>query len=311
MRVGFIGLGRMGSGIASNIRKAGHEVTVHDVRAEAADVHIEAGCSWAASPRDVGSVSDVVFTSLPDPGSVQHVALGESGLLAGMSAGTTWFDLSTNAPSVMRRLHGAFSARDISVLDAPVSGGPDGARNGTLTLWIGGSREQFTRFVPVLESFGSRLRYVGDIGTGCVAKLVHNAAGYALNVLVAEVFTAGVKAGIPPLELWEAVSAGGFGQTGIFDILGGQFLRQRFDPPAFPLSLAHKDVRLMTELAKEVMVPMRLVNSALEEMTEAVNRGWSDRDWLVAAMLQVERAGLNAADLRFSDAEIEAVKSRI
>lgn len=311
MRIGFIGLGRMGSGIASNIRKAGHEVTVYDVRREAADVHIEAGCLWAGSPKDVGSASEIVFTSLPDPDSVQRVALGDNGLLAGMTAESAWFDLSTNAPSVMRRLHEAFSVSGISVLDAPVSGGPIGARNGTLTLWIGGSREQFIRFTSVLESFSSRLQYVGDIGTGCVAKLVHNAAGYALNVLIAEVFTAGIKAGIPPLELWEAVSVGGFGRTRTFDILGGQFLRQRFDPADFSLTLAHKDIRLMTELAKEVMVPMRLVNSALEEMTEAVNRGWSDRDWLVATLLQVERAGLDAADLRFSDAEIETVQDRI
>jgi 3-hydroxyisobutyrate dehydrogenase-like beta-hydroxyacid dehydrogenase len=132
----------------------------------------------------------------------------------------------------------------------------------------------------VLESFNARILYVGGIGAGAVAKLVHNAAGYAMN-------------------LWEAVSAGGFGRTGAFDVLGGQFLRQRFDPPEFPLALAHKDVRLRTELAKEVEVPMRLVNLALEEMTEAVNRGWSDRDWLAGTLLQVERAGLDVADLRF------------
>jgi len=183
------------------------------------------------------------------------------------------------------------------VLDGPVSGGPAGARRGTLTLWAGGSREQFIRCTPVLESFS--------------AKLVHNAAGYAMNLLIAEVFTAGVKAGIGPLALWEAVSAGGFGRTGTFDVLGGQFLRQRFDPPEFPLALAHKDVRLMTELAKEVEVPMRLVNLALEEMTEAVNRGWSDRDWLAGTLLQVERAGLDAADLRFSDDDVDAVQNRI
>ena len=175
--------------------------------------------------KDVGNASEIVLTSLPDPDSVQRVALGDNGLLAGMTSGSAWFDLSTNAPSVMRRLHEAFSVRGISVLDAPVSGGPIGARNGTLTLWIGGSREQFIRFTSVLESFSSRLQAnVGDIGTGCVAKLVHNAAGYALNVLIAEVFTAGVKAGIPPLELWEAVSVGGFGRTRTFDIVGGQFL---------------------------------------------------------------------------------------
>ena len=188
---------------------------------------------------------------------------------------------------------------------------PTGARYGTLTLWAGGSREQFIRCTPVLESFSARMLYVGGIGAGAVAKLVHNAAGYAMNLLIAEVFTAGVKAGIGPLALWEAVSAGGFGRTGTFDVLGGQFLRQRFDPPEFPLALAHKDVRLMTELAKEVEVPMRLVNLALEEMTEAVNRGWSDRDWLAGTLLQVERAGLDAADLRFSDDDVDAVQNRI
>jgi 3-hydroxyisobutyrate dehydrogenase-like beta-hydroxyacid dehydrogenase len=311
MRIGFIGLGRMGSGIAANIRDAGHEVTVHDVRKEAAAAHLEAGCSWAESPRAVGSVSEVVFTSLPDPDSVEQVALRPDGLLVGMASGSTWFDLSTNSPAVMRRLHDTFGASGIEVLDAPVSGGPAGARSGTLTLWIGGSKERFSRFTSVLESFSGRLQYVGDIGAGSVAKLVHNAAGYAVNLLVAEVFTAGVKAGIQPLELWEAVSAGGFGRTGTFEILGGQFLRQRFDPPDFSLALAHKDVRLMTELAKEVKVPMRLVNLALEEMTEAVNRGWSDRDWLVGTLLQVERAGLDAADLRFSDDEVDAVQNRM
>jgi 3-hydroxyisobutyrate dehydrogenase len=310
MRIGFIGLGRMGSGIAANIRAAGHDVTVHDVRRDVAATHLDAGCSWADSSAAVGRVSELVFTSLPDPDSVRQVALAANGLLGGMPTGSTWFDLSTNSPAVMRGLHETFGASGIDVLDAPVSGGPAGARSGTLTLWVGGSEERFIRCTPVLESFSARLQYVGAIGAGSVAKLVHNAAGYAMNLLVAEVFTAGVKAGIGPLELWEAVSAGGFGPTGTFDVLGGQFLRQRFDPPEFPLALAHKDVRLMTELAKDVKVPMRLVNLALEELTEAVNRDWSDRDWLAGTLLQVERAGLDPAELTFSADEVDAVRNR-
>jgi 3-hydroxyisobutyrate dehydrogenase len=310
MRIGFIGLGRMGSGIAANIRAAGHDVTVHDVRREAAASHLDAGCSWADSPAAVGRVSEVVFTSLPDPDAVAQVALGRNGLLGGMATGRTWFDLSTGSPAVMRRLHQTFGASGIEVLDAPVSGGPAGARSGTLTLWVGGSEEPFVRYTPVLESFGSRLQYVGGIGAGSVAKLVHNAAGYAMNLLVAEVFTAGVKAGIGPLELWEAVSAGGFGRTGTFDVLG-QFLRQQFDPPEFPLALAHKDIRLMTELAKELEVPMRLVNLALEELTEGVNRGWSDRDWLSGLLLQVERAGLDPARLAVAADDVETVRNRL
>jgi 3-hydroxyisobutyrate dehydrogenase-like beta-hydroxyacid dehydrogenase len=311
MRIGFIGLGKMGSPIAANIRSAGYEVTVHDLREDAAAGHLEAGCSWADSPMALAARSDVVFTSLPDPDSVWQVAVGDSGLLAGMARGSTWFDLSTNSPAVVRSLHEMFAQRGIPVLDAPVSGGPAGASSGTLTLWIGGSKDELDRFRPVLESFSARLQYVGDVGSGCVAKLVHNAAGYALNVVLAEVFTAGVKAGIPPLDLWEAVSQGGFGKMRVFDILGRQFLRQRFDPPDFALELAHKDVRLMTELGRELKVPMRLVNSTLEEMTEALNRGWSNRDSRVAMMLQVERAGLDASAMKFSDDQVDTVRNRI
>jgi 3-hydroxyisobutyrate dehydrogenase-like beta-hydroxyacid dehydrogenase len=238
------------------------------------------------------------------------VALGPDGLLAGMAGGTAWFDLSTNSPAMVRSLHAAFAERGIALLDAPVSGGPAGASSGTLTLWIGGSEDEFARFTPVLESFSARRQYVGDIGSGCVAKLVHNAAGYALNVVLAEVFTAGVKAGIPALDLWEAVSKGGFGQMRVFDILGRQFLRQRFDPADFALELAHKDVRLMTELGREVRVPMRLVNLTLEEMTEALNRDWGNRDSRVAMMLQVERAGLDPGALKFSDEQVDEVRDR-
>jgi 3-hydroxyisobutyrate dehydrogenase-like beta-hydroxyacid dehydrogenase len=310
MKVGFIGLGTMGGGMALNIRKAGHEVVVHDVNQEASARHIEVGCTWAETPREVGAASEVVFTSLPGPAEVEAVGLGKDGLIEGMAPGTAWFDLSTNSPSVVRRISAIFAEKGISMLDSPVSGGPAGANNGTLALWIGGSEADYDRFRPVIDAIGDKPNYIGEIGSGSVAKLVHNTAGYALNTALAEVFTAGVKAGVPPLALWAAIRQGALGRMRIFDSLGGHFLQQHFDPPAFALKLAHKDVRLMTELAKEVRVPMRVANITLEEMTEALNRGWEGRDSRVAMMLQLERAGLDADEMRFSKEELDAVRTQ-
>ena len=308
MRVGFIGLGTMGGGMALNIRKAGHDVTVYDIREEAAARHIEAGCAWAPSPREVGLASEVVFTSLPGPVEVEDVAFGENGLASGLAAGSVWFDLSTNSPSVVRRLHARLAERGITFLDSPVSGGAAGANNGTLALWIGGDKSAYERYKPVIDALGDKPKYIGEVGSGSVAKLVHNTAGYALNTALAEVFTAGVKAGVPALALWDAIRQGALGRMRIFDSLGGHFLQQHFDPPNFALKLAHKDVRLMTELAKEVNVPMRLANITLEEMAEALNRGWEGRDSRVAMMLQVERSGVDPAQLRFTAEEIDVVR---
>lgn len=305
MKVGFIGLGTMGGGMAINLRKAGHEVTVNDIRPEAAARHLEMGCTWAETPREVGEASEVVFTSLPGPAEVEAVASGENGLLAGMAPGSAWFDLSTNAPSVVRRLHAQFAEKGVHFLDSPVSGGPAGANSGTLALWIGGEEAVYERFKPVLAAIGDKPNYIGPIGAGSIAKLVHNTAGYAVQTALAEVFTTGVKAGVPPLTLWRAIRQGALGRMRMFDGLAGHFLPKHFDPPAFALKLAHKDVRLCVELARELGVPMRLANLTLEEMTEALNRGWEGRDSRVAMLLQEERAGV---DIQIPMEEIEAVR---
>jgi len=140
---------------------------------------------------------------------------------------------------------------------------------------------------------GDRARYVGPIGAGSVAKLVHNCAGYALQTVLAEVFTLGVKGGVEPLALFEAIRQGAQGRRRTFDGVVDQFLPSVFDPPSFALKLAHKDVTLATALGRELGVPMRLCNMALEEMTEAMNRGWAARDSRVAMLLQEERAGVS------------------
>jgi 3-hydroxyisobutyrate dehydrogenase-like beta-hydroxyacid dehydrogenase len=295
MDLGFIGLGTMGASMATNLQTAGHQLVVHDVRQSAAAPHVGAGAHWAESPRRVAEGAEVVFTSLPGPAEVEAVALGPEGLLAAMRPGTAFFDLSTNSPSLMRRIHTAFAARGIHVLDAPVSGGPRGARTRKLALWVGGDEAVFQRHRPLLDAMGDRVRHVGPIGAGSIAKLVHNCAGYAVQCALAEVFTMGVKAGVEPLALWEAVRQGAGGRRRTFDGLADQFLPGVYDPPAFALRLAHKDVSLATSLGREMGVPMRIANLALEELTEALNRGWADRDSRVAMLLQVERAGVEIA----------------
>ena len=199
---------------------------------------------------------------------------------------------STNAPATVRKVHAAFAERRAHALDAPVSGGPRGAVSGKLAIWVGGERAVFDQYKPVLDAIGDQASYVGPIGAGSVAKLAHNCLGYILTTGLAEVFTMGVAAGIEPLAIWEAVRQGAIGRRGAFDGMPDQFLSNHYDPPAFALRLAHKDVSLACALGRELGVPMRLANLALAELTEALNRGWGDRDSRSAMLLQVERAGV-------------------
>ena len=150
----------------------------------------------------------------------------------------------------------------------------------------------FDRCKPVLDAIGDKAYYVGPIGSGAVAKLVHNCAGYIIQAALAEVFTMGVKAGVEPLALWEAVRKGATGRRGPFEGMAEHLLPGKFDPPDFALKLARKDVDLAVSVGREFDVPMRLANLTLMEMTEAINRGWGDRDSRVAMLLQEERAGV-------------------
>ena len=295
MRVGFIGLGTMGAGMASNLVKAGYELVVHDARKEAAEPFLNNRAVWAESPKELAELVDIAFLSLPGPSEVKEVAGGQDGLIEGMIPGSVIFDLSTNSPTVVRDLHSKFSDKGFYVLDAPVSGGPAGAHSGKLALWVGGDEQIFKKYKPVLDSMGDQVAYIGPMGAGSVAKLVHNCAGYTIQAALGEVFTMGIKAGVEPLALWEAVRQGVLGRRRTFDGLINQFLPGVYDPPAFALRLAHKDVALATALGREKGVPMRLANLALEEMTEALNRGWGDSDSRSSLKLQIERAGIEVA----------------
>src|ERR1700679_987381 len=201
MKVGFIGVGMMGAGMASNMQKGGNELVVNDLTRQAASRHLNAGAIWAQSPKAVAESCDVIFTSLPTPADVVKVGTGENGLMEGLKPGSAWFDLSTNAVDVVRALHAQFAEKGVAFLDAPVSGGPSGANSGRLAIWVGGDKAMFDKYQSVLNAMGDAARYIGPIGSGTVAKLVHNAAGAAVSTVLAEVFTMGVKAGVEPLPL--------------------------------------------------------------------------------------------------------------
>jgi 3-hydroxyisobutyrate dehydrogenase len=223
-----------------------------------------------------------------------------------MKAGSTWFDLSTNSPTLIRRLHDEFAAKGIKVLDAPVSGGTRGARDGTLAIWVGGDEAEFDKHMDLLLAMGNAPKYIGPIGAGTVAKLSHNVMTYMLQTALMECFTLGVKGGVEPLALWDALRHGAIGRTRTFDLIG-MYLRGEFDVGGFTLKLAHKDVMLATELGRELDVPMRVANLALAELTEGMARGWAAKDSWVTALLQEERTGL---DFHYSAEAVQEVRER-
>lgn len=302
MQVGFIGVGTMGGGMAMNVLKAGYPVSVHDLNRPAAGALEAAGARWASTVGEIGSGSDVVFTSLPGPAEVERVALDGGGLLATMRPGSAWFDLTTNSPNLLQRLGPRFADRGIAFLDAPVSGGPAGARSGKLALYVGGDEAAFNRHKPLLDAIGDQAIYVGPLAAGTIAKFSHNCASFGIRMIIAEVFSMGVKAGVDPLSLWHAMRQGVTGRRRTFDGVGEQFLQNRYEPAAFALKLAHKDMSLALDLARECDVPMPMAERAYEDFTAALDRGWGHLDSRSPMRLQLERAGVsieeNADDVR-------------
>lgn len=304
MDIGFIGVGIMGSGMAKNIIKAGYKLTVSDINREAAEQLLSSGAAWADTPKAVAEQSDVIFTSLPGPPEVETVALGQNGIIEGIRSGALYVDLSSNSPTVVRHIYHEFRQKGANIMDSPVSGGPTGARTGTLAMMVGGDSEIFEQYLPLLKVIGDKITYAGGIGNGSICKLMHNCTLYGLQAVVAECLTLGVKAGVDPQALWRVLRDGAVGQGVLFQrALPETYFRGRFEPPNFALKLAFKDVSLATSLGREYNVPMNLSNLALQEMMSAMNRGWDNKDSRIAMLLQEERAG--GIEVRIPESELE------
>lgn len=252
--VGFVGVGMMGHPMASNLVRAGHRLTVHDLHRTNADSLVEAGATWASSPAEVAAVSDVTLLSLPNPADVDDVVRRPDGVLSGAKAGSAIIDLSTNSPTIVRALAAFAAEHDVTLLDAPVSGGVAGAQTGKLALMVGGDRDSFDRHLPLLEVLGDRVFYVGGPGAGSVAKLVNNMQFFHGLLGTVESLVLATKAGVDVAVLREVVRAGS-GASFVFDYGSAAIAKDRL-PPNFTVALAAKDAALTVALAEELGVPM-------------------------------------------------------
>ena len=297
MDIGFIGVGNMGAGMANNLIRAGHSLTIHEIVRERATPLLEQGAKWADSPKEVAEASEITFTSLPAPVDMEAVALGDGGVLEGSRPGTVYIDLTSNSVSLVRRVYDVFKAKGVHMLDAPVSGGVSGARSGRLAVMVGGDEAIYQRVKSVLDDFGDNVVYCGGIGAGSVCKLMHNTIGAVTSQAISECFTLGVKAGVDIKPLWETVRRGSFGRgAGGIHQLPNTWFSGNFDPDwergFFAVRLMRKDVGLATQLGREYEVPMPLSNLAEQALVEALNRGWGDDPATKVRLLQEERSGV-------------------
>lgn len=304
MKIGFIGLGMMGKGMAANLQKAGHDLVIHDLSEKAAAPFLDKGASWAPSPAALAAQVELVFTSLPTPADVLAVCNGHEGLAKGFHAGTTWFDFSTNALSVVRELNTQLKPMGVDFLDAPISGGPGGAASGKLAILIGGDKAAWDKYKSVMRQMADKAQYIGEIGTGTITKLAHNMASTAIKACIAEVITMGVKAGMDPLELWSAMRSGAAGRMRGFDNVQ-RFLSGNIETPSFALRLMQKDISLALQLGRELDVPMRVCAAVGQDVHEAMARGMGSKDSQAVLVLQAERAGI--APIRIPEAELARV----
>ena len=297
MNIGFIGLGKMGGPMARNLINAGHTLVVNDVVEAATARHRELGATWAETPAAVAAASEVIFTSLPGPAEVEHVALAEDGLIAGIKPGAIYVDLSTGSPTAIRAVAERIEAAGAHVVDAPVSGGTMGADKGTLAVMAGGDAAIVERIRPLLEVLGGSIVHVGGVGSGTVAKLAHNAISMTTRIVIQEGMALAVKAGVDPNVMLEVLRDASFGkQLVLTDHIPDLVLKGDFDHPRFSLGLSHKDVSLALQLAHELGAPMPMAEMADEEIVRGIDRGWADRDNLVTFLLAEERAGVLIRD---------------
>ena len=255
MDIGFVGLGHMGKPIASRILEAGHTLTVCDLRRERGRALEVDGARWVDGPREAAARVEVVLTSLPGPREVSAVVLGDAGVFAGLKPGSGFIDLSTNAPQTMREIAALGAEREIAVLDAPVSGGVFGAREGTLTVFAGGERPVFARFEPLLRCIGENIVHMGPNGSGCATKLVNNAMMFINYLGAIEGMALGAKAGIDQQLLLEVIKP----STGHSMILQRTMsLYANGETMNSAIDLAVKDMELAVDLGRDLEVPLQL-----------------------------------------------------
>ena len=287
MKIGFVGLGMMGSHMCRNLIKGGHEALVRDVDAEREAALVAAGARKAASAAEIAREVEVLFTSLPMPHDVEKVLLGAEGAVEGAHEGLIIVDMSTNAPQTVQRIAAELAPHSVALIDAPVSGGVDGAEAATLAIMCGGDTEIFERVKPLLQCMGANVFRIGDIGAGNVAKLCNNMASFNNLVVACESLLLGAQAGVDPAVLAQVMAASS-GDSFSLKRVERKGLTGNFEQE-FSLNLAHKDLTLALELARQYGVPLTYGPCTFAAMEQARAKGWGGED-MVTLLRVVEEA---------------------
>ncbi len=276
LRVGYIGLGLMGKSIARNILKAGFPLVVHNRSQAAVDELVNEGAVRASSPAQVTENVDVVFTNLPDSPDVELVVFGSHGIIESAHAGMIFVDNSTIKPAVARSIAARLAEKSVMALDAPVSGGDIGARNGTLTIMVGGPAEALETVRPVFTAMGKTITHVGDSGSGQVAKAANQIMVAAQMVAMAELLIFAQKAGTNPRKVVDAIKAGA-AQCWTLDVKP-QRLFAGNRQPGFKASMQTKDLNIIMETAREYGIPLPSAALDLQLYTAMLQAGLGDLD---------------------------------
>jgi 3-hydroxyisobutyrate dehydrogenase-like beta-hydroxyacid dehydrogenase len=285
MRLGFVGTGTMGAPMAACLIDAGHELAVYDLRPAATAALAGRGAHVAESPAAVARDSEAVFTSLPGPREVESTVLDPAtGILAGLSTGGAFIDMTTNAPDVARRLAEACRARGVEMLDAPVSGRPP-----TMTVMVGGPAPVFAKYRPLLEAMAGNIFHVGEAGAGCTAKIVTHYHGCPTSVAALEGMLIGAKAGIDLGVLARIVPLSA-GASRTFDNIPRSVVSGSFTAGG-TLDIVAKDLQLACDLAREVAAPAHLGLIAHDVLNRAQAQGWGQQGFPVAAKILEAMAG--------------------
>ncbi len=253
-RVGFIGLGIMGRGMAHNLLKAGFAVRVWNRTASRAEGLVAAGAEAGSSPADVAAQSDIIVICVSDTPDVEDVVLGERGVIEGAQPGSVVIDCSTISPHVTRDIAAKLAEKDVHMLDAPISGGSEGAAKGTLSIMIGGEAEQFERALPVFRAMGKTITHVGPTGAGQTVKLVNQVLVVGNALATCEALLLAQAGGLDLQKTFDAVSQGA-GGSWFFTNRGPQMMARDWRP-GFTLALQQKDLRLVLDAADELGVPL-------------------------------------------------------
>lgn len=275
-KIGFIGLGIMGKPMSKNLLKAGYRLVVHDLNQNAVDELVSLGAEKGTSPKEVANNCELIITMLPNSPQVREVLLGKSGLTEGLKAGSVVIDMSSISPIVSRELSQKLEEKDVEMLDAPVSGGEPKAKDGTLSVMVGGKKEVFDRSVPVLKAMASSVVHTGSIGAGNVTKLA-NQIIVALNIAaMSEALVLATKAGVEPELVYKAIRGGLAGST-VLDAKAPLVMDRKFDP-GFRINLHIKDLGNALDTSHEIGVPLPLTAAVMEIMQALKVDGMGEND---------------------------------